>query len=280
MKPVVTNDPNEALNKKTFVFDLDGTVLNSKNEFPIETKNLVLNILKKGGNVVFATGRMHVSAKKLLDNVFGRDFFPIISYNGAVIYVPGDGFIFEKTLDFETTFDVIDFLRNEGIHVQTYVDDKLYSEKDDDEIKLYSKHADVPYYLVEDLKALHNPPIKILAIGEKEKLDSLITPLQSIVGEKATAFKSFSIFLDIVPSDANKGIALKFLADYLKFDLKNTVVFGDNENDIYMFNVAGIKIAVDNAVEKLKEVADFVSKSNEENGVFYAFTRLFPEYIW
>jgi len=280
LKPVVTNDPNEALNKKTFVFDLDGTVLNSKNEFPIETKNLVLNILKKGGNVVFATGRMHISAKKLLDNVFGRDFFPIISYNGAVIYVPEEGFIFEKTLDFETTFDVIDFLRNEGIHVQTYVDDKLYSENDDDEIKLYSKHADVPYYLVEDLKALHNPPIKILAIGEKEKLDSLITPLQSIVGEKATVFKSFSIFLDIVPSDANKGIALKFLADYLKFDLKNTVVFGDNENDIYMFKVAGTKIAVDNAVEKLKEVADFVSKSNEENGVFYAFTRLFPEYIW
>ncbi|WP_448377053.1 Cof-type HAD-IIB family hydrolase [Fervidobacterium sp.] len=267
-------------NRRTFVFDLDGTVLNSKNEFPKETKDIVLNILEKGDNVVFATGRMHISAKKLLNSVFNEDKFPIISYNGAVIYVPGNGFIFEKTLDFETTFKVIDFLRSEQIHVQTYVDDKLYSEKDNEEIKLYSKHADVPYYVVGDLKLLPNPPIKILAIGEREKLDSLIAPLQNIVGNKASVFKSFSIFLDIVPAGANKGIALKFLANYMNFELQNTVVFGDNENDIYMFNVAGTKIAVENAVEKLKEVADFVSKSNEENGVFHAFANLFPEYIW
>jgi len=264
--------------KRTFVFDLDGTVLNSKNEFPQETKRIVLNILENGDNVVFATGRMHISAKKLLENVFGKDIFPIISYNGAVIYLPEKGFIFEKTLDMETSYRVIDFLRERNTHVQTYVDDLLYSEKDDDEIKLYSKHADVPYYVVDDLKALPHPPIKILAVGEAEKLDLMIEPLKSIVDGRANVFKSFSIFLDIVPSDANKGIALQFLAEHLNFDLSKTIVFGDNENDIYMFNVAGMKIAVENAVEKLKEVADFVSKSNEENGVLHAFNTLFPEY--
>jgi Cof subfamily protein (haloacid dehalogenase superfamily) len=266
-------------NKRTFVFDLDGTVLNSKNEFPQETKRLILNILDSGDNVIFATGRMHISAKKLLENVFNEDIFPIISYNGAVVYVPNVGFIYEKTLDIETAHKVIDFLRERKIHVQTYVDDKLYSEKDNEEIKLYAKHADVPYYVVDDLKAIEHPPIKMLAIAEQGILDNLIEPLKEIVNQKANVFKSFPIFLDIVPADANKGNALKFLANYMGFDLKNTVVFGDNENDIYMFEVAGKKIAVENAVDKLKEVADFVSKSNEENGVLYSFVHLFPEYL-
>ncbi|ABS60322.1 MULTISPECIES: Cof-type HAD-IIB family hydrolase [Fervidobacterium] len=264
---------------KTFVFDLDGTVLTPKNEFPLETKELIMNILKKGDNVVFATGRMHISAKKLLDRVFGEDVFPIISYNGAVVYVPDKGFIFEKTLELSTAHKVIDFFRRNNIHVQTYVEDILYTEKDNEEIKLYSKHAEVPYTVVDDLKAIHQPPIKILGIGDQELLDRLIPDLKNVVGNSATVFKSFSIFLDVVPADANKGIALRFLADYLKFDLSETIVFGDNENDIFMFEVAGRKIAVSNAVEKLKEVADFVSKSNEENGVYFAFTQLFPEYI-
>ncbi|MGB9615213.1 MAG: Cof-type HAD-IIB family hydrolase [Fervidobacterium sp.] len=265
--------------KKVFIFDLDGTILNQKNEFPSETKELMLNIIKKGDKVIFATGRMHISAKKLLDSVFGSDIFPIVSYNGAVVYIPKKGFVFEKTLDLQTAHKVIDFFRSKNVHVQSYIDDILITEKDDDEIKLYAKHADVPYTVVEDLKSIKKPPIKMLGIGDPELLDSFMPDLKNIVYQKANVFKSFSIFLDIVPSDANKGIALKFLAEHLGFELKNTVVFGDNENDLFMFEVAGTKIAVANAVEKLKEVADFVSKSNEENGVYFAFAQLFPEYL-
>lgn len=266
--------------EKVFVFDLDGTVLNSKNEFPQEVVKIIQKILDKGNKVIFATGRMHISAKKLLDNVFnGKDLFPIISYNGAVVYIPSKGFVFEKTLDTKTAHKVIDFFRNVNTHIQSYVDDVLYSEKDNDEIKIYSKHAGVPYIVVQDLKTIEKPPIKMLGIGEASVIDNLIIPLKEQVNGSANVFKSFSIFLDIVPPEANKGIALKFLSDYLGFEMKDTVVFGDNENDIFMFEVAGTKIAVDNAVEKLKEVADFVTKSNDENGVLFAFNKLFPEYI-
>lgn len=265
--------------KRTFVFDLDGTVLNSRNEFPKEIKELVMNILSSGDLVVFATGRMHISTKKLLDKVFeGRVDFPIISYNGAVVYVPGEGIVFQRTLAKETADKIVDFFRPKGIHIQSYVDDKLYSEKDNEEIKLYSKHADVPYVVVEDLKKL-TAPIKMLAIAAADVLDNLIPEVKELVGDSASVFKSFPIFLDMVPPDANKGIALKFLSEKLNFDLHDTVVFGDNENDIFMFEVAGTRVAVQNAVEKLKEVADFVTLSNDENGVVHAFSVLYPQYL-
>ncbi|ODN30868.1 Cof-type HAD-IIB family hydrolase [Fervidobacterium thailandense] len=266
-------------NRRTFVFDLDGTVLNSKNEFPEEVKELVLNILSNGDLVVFATGRMHVSAKKLLDRVFeGRVDFPIISYNGAVVYVPGEGIVFKRTLTKETADKIVDFFKSKGVHIQSYVDDGLYSEKDSEEVKLYSTHADIPYVVVDDLKKLP-APVKMLAIASAEVLDNLIPEVKGLVGESANVFKSFPIFLDMVPPDANKGIALSFLAKKLNFDLRCTTVFGDNENDIFMFEVAGTRVAVQNAVEKLKEVADFVTLSNDENGVLYAFSVLYPQYL-
>ena len=265
--------------EKVFVFDLDGTILNSKNEFPSETRDAILKIAAKGDKVVFATGRMHISAKKMIDNVFGKsNAFPIISYNGAVVYVPNEGFIYEKTIPLDVTHMVIDFFRERHIHVHSYVDDILYSEKDDDEIKLYSKHADVPYTVVDDLKKLKEP-IKLLAVGQQQVLDAVVPVLHTQLNDKANAFKSFSIFLDIIPEGTNKGVALKFLADHLGFDLNSTIVFGDNENDIFMFDVAGMKITVENAVPRLKEVADFVSKSNEENGVLFALAKFFPEYL-
>ncbi len=265
---------------KVFVFDLDGTVLNSKNEFPKEIKELILNILRKGDKVIFATGRMHSSAEKLLRNVFGENVnFPIISYNGALAYLPGEGFVFEKYLKKDVVDRVIDYAREKKIHVQTYAGDKLWTEKDNDEIKLYSKHADVPYYVIENLKCLDESVFKALYVAKSEILDSIIDEVRSIAGKDAAVFKSFSIFLDIVPSDANKGIALEFLANKLGFKLKDTVVFGDNENDIFMFNVAGYKIAVGNAVEKLKEVADYVTSSNEENGVLQAFKKIYSDYV-
>jgi len=266
--------------QRVFVFDLDGTILNSRNEFPLETRDVVLNILTKGDKVVFATGRMLISAKKMLDRVFGDqgNVFPIISYNGAVVYVPTEGFIYEKTIPLDVAHMVIDFFRQRNIHVHSYVDDVLYSEKDDDEIRLYSKHADVPYTIVEDLKKLREP-IKLLGVAEAHTLDEIAPALQEITKGKANVFKSFPIFLDIIPEGTNKGIALELLAKHMNFDLSSTIVFGDNENDIFMFDVAGMKIAVENAVPRLKEVADFVSKSNEENGVFFALVKLFPEYL-
>lgn len=266
--------------ERIFVFDLDGTILNSKNEFPSETRDAILKIVEKGDKVVFATGRMHISARKMIDNVFGErsNAFPIISYNGAVVYVPDKGFIYEKTIPLDVAHKVIDFFRERHIHVHSYVDDILYSEKDDDEIKLYSKHADVPYTVVDDLKEL-KAPIKLLAIGEQQLLDAIVPVLQEELNGKASAFKSFSIFLDIIPEGTNKGVALKFLCDYMGFALSSTIVFGDNENDIFMFDVAGTKITVENAVPRLKEVADFVSKSNEENGVLFALAKFFPDYL-
>lgn len=262
-----------------FVFDLDGTLLKDDYTISKNTIEAIDKLSKQNHTIVFASGRMLISIRKIIQKYFSRDF-PIIAYNGAMVFVPNNGIIFEKTLDFETSKNVIEYLRIKNIHRQAYVNDKLFSEEDNDKIKFYSKHSDVEYILVNDLVELikQKKPTKLLAIDTPEKLDFIKKELDKL-NLKAEIFKSMNIFLDIVPQGIDKAIALHNLLEFLNIKNEKIIAFGDNHNDISLFKLADFSIAVENAVEELKNIADFVSKSNNEDGVFHAIAENFPEYL-
>lgn len=262
-----------------FVFDLDGTLLKDDYTISKYTIETIDKLEKQNHTIVFASGRMLVSIRKIIQKYFFRDF-PIIAYNGAMVFVQNNGIIFEKTLDYESSKKVIEFLRIKNIHRQAYVNDRLFSEEDNDKIKFYSKHADVEYKIVNDLVELlkQKEPTKLLAIDKPEKLDFIKEELDNL-NLKAEIFKSMNIFLDIVPKGIDKAIALNNLLEYLNIKEEKIIAFGDNHNDISLFKMADFSIAVENAVEELKNVADFVSKNNNEDGVFYAIAENFPEYL-
>ncbi|MBT1248128.1 MULTISPECIES: Cof-type HAD-IIB family hydrolase [unclassified Thermosipho (in: thermotogales)] len=261
-----------------FVFDLDGTLLNNNYTISEKTINFIKSLEKCGHKLFFASGRMLISIKKVVEKFFEKEY-PIIAYNGGMVYLPEEGIVFEKSLDFSSAKKVIEFLRSENVHRQIYVDDKLYGEEDNDEIKFYAKHASVDYYIVDDLVKLLRKklPVKILSIVDKEKIKLLKDKLNSLNLE-IDVFKSMDIFLDIVPKDINKGEALEFLIK--KLDLKGEIVaFGDNYNDIPLFKVANISIAMGNASNDVKREADYIAPSNNEDGVYSALVELFSDCI-
>ncbi|SHH44743.1 Cof-type HAD-IIB family hydrolase [Thermosipho atlanticus] len=262
-----------------FVFDLDGTLLKKDNTISPNMVALIKRLDKNNHRIVFASGRMLISIRKIVEKYFQK-MFPIIAYNGAMVFIPNKGIIFEKTLDFQTSKEIIELLRNKNIHRQAYINDELFSEEDNENIKFYSRHAGVEYKVVEDLIELikHKNSTKLLAIDSPMKLDKLKEELENL-NLNAEIFKSMNIFLDIVPKDVNKAIALKYLLKTLKAEHEKLIVFGDNHNDIPLFKFADFSIAVGNAVTELKKIADFVSKTNDEDGVYYALTEKFPEFL-
>ncbi|EKF50353.1 hypothetical protein H17ap60334_00405 [Thermosipho africanus H17ap60334] len=262
-----------------FVFDLDGTLLKDDYTISKNTIELIKELETHNQTIVFASGRMLVSIRKIVKKFFSKDF-PIIAYNGAMVFVPNEGIIFEKTLDYENTKKTIEFLRTKNVHRQAYVNDELFTEEDNEKIKFYSKHSDVNYKVVNDLIELikSKEPTKLLAIDSPERLDIILEELNNL-DIKAEIFKSMNIFLDIVPKDINKAIALNNLLKYLNLENEKIIVFGDNHNDIPLFKMADFSVAVENAVDELKNVADFVSKTNNEDGVYYAIAKNFPEYL-
>ncbi len=251
---------------KIFVFDLDGTILQDSHDIHPKNLEAIEKLMEIGKEIVFASGRMLPSIVKLLKRYFSEQF-PLIAYNGSVAWLPESGRILDVKIDPLTAKKVVTVLREMKIHRQAYVDDKLVVEEENDHAKAYSEHSQIELTVVPDLAEFvsQKGATKLLAIDEPQRLDSVINHLRQIFPELAI-FKSFANYLDFVPAQVDKGRALKLIAEHKKWDLKDAVAFGDNDNDIPLLKAAGLKVAVRNGTDALKEVADVVVEENTKGG--------------
>lgn len=114
---------------------------------------------------------------------------------------------------------------------------------------------------------------KILLMGEESALDQLAPVLRQCYGEKVHITKSKPCFLEITDSSVNKGVALAALAEHFGIDRSEVMAIGDSFNDLEMINYAGLGVAMGNARPEIKEQADIVTATNEEDGVAEAIER-------
>jgi len=277
------------LNYKTVVLDIDGTILDDELKISIKTIDLLKTIHRKGISIIFCTGRMLDSAHHIINKYFGTDQFPIISYNGSLITIPGElKPIFHHFIDNETAAKIIEFLRSKRCHRQAYINNQLIVEEDNDQIKHYAAHAGINYLVVESLTELIRSNCtksgtkvdKILAIGQPEFLHEIEKDSLNLFSKKVNIFKSFSIYLDYIPNTTNKGIATLELLQYLNLNPKQTIMIGDGDNDIYAFEVVGYSIAMANATPKLKKAATLcLDKTNNEEGVYHILSHLYSDLL-
>jgi len=269
---------------KNIVLDIDGTLIDDHLELSDRTIRAINTLADAGKRIIFCTGRMHGSTVKIIEKFFPGRVFPIISYNGSMVIIPGRAEpVIHHKIDPQTSKEIIRFLRENGVHGHIYVDDRLISEVDNDEIQNYSVHSGMDYSIVDDLIEFidkKDAPVKILAIGEPEILESVERTGIAQFSDKVNIFKSFSIYLDFIPKATNKGIALEELADYMNFNLNETMMIGDGDNDVFAFEVVNYSVAMQNATPKLKEYADSITeKDNNNEGAYHALARIFGDLI-
>ncbi len=153
-----------------------------------------------------------------------------------------------------------------------------------DRTTLYTANRDISYYTVHESFVATIPLVfceaekmdpntqflKVMMIDEPAILDQAIARIPQEVKEKYTVLKSAPYFLEILDKRVNKGTGVKSLADVLGIKPEEIMAIGDQENDIAMIEYAGVGVAMDNAIPSVKEVANFVTKSNLEDGVAFA----------
>lgn len=258
---------------KLIAIDIDDTLLNEHNQVTEATKQALKAAQEAGVTITLATGRMYASAKQVAKQIELN--VPIITYQGSLVKTLMDEkVLYQRDVPQDAALELLDYVKEHQLHLQLYVNDTLYGIEDNARIQAYSKNSNIPYKIEPDFNSLITQPNhKMLIIDEPEVLDSHIPILQEKLGHVLHITKSKPNFLEFMHKQGTKGEALKHLAEYFNCELSETIAIGDAWNDREMIQVAGLGIAMGNAIESLKELADFVTLSHNEDGVAFAINK-------
>ncbi|PKM66013.1 MAG: hypothetical protein CVU95_12905 [Firmicutes bacterium HGW-Firmicutes-2] len=250
---------------KLIAIDLDDTLLNDQLEISTENKKAIIEMENIGIHVVFCSGRAKASMMKYVKEVGIHDKEDyIISYNGAVIDRFDGERVFYKPINKENLIELIDIGRVHNIDTQLYTDE-IMVEKYTEKTKLYEELSGLPIKVVGDLKEV-DESIKVLynhVAGEA--LEKLRLELTDKFGHSFNIFYSKSHYVEVLHKEANKGLAVKNLAESLGIGREEIVAIGDGFNDVAMIEYAGLGIAVKNAHDGVKTKADYITVSDNNN---------------
>lgn len=257
---------------KLVAIDIDGTLLNSNHEITPRVKDALQKANAQGVNIVLCTGRPLPGVSQQLKELelYGENDY-VITYNGSLVQATKSNEIISRyTLSYEDFLEIEMYSRKIGVHLHTIDDSTIYTANRD--IGKYTIHEatlvnmPVKYRTVDEMGPELNI-IKMMMIDEPEILDPAIEQLPLTLTEKFTTVKSTPFYYEIMNKNASKGNALAKLAEHLGLKQEETMAIGDNENDLSMIAYAGIGVAMGNATENVKTVANVHTASNDEDGV-------------
>lgn len=259
---------------QVLVLDLDGTLTNSKKEISVPTKQALLEIQEAGKTVVLASGRpingVAPLAKELKMDCFGGY---MLSFNGARITKCSTGeIIYNRTLSPEIIKPVYDYVKTfPGLDIISYTDTQILSGiKPNKYVEIESRINSMEVVPVEDFPAVLNFPVnKLLITGEPEILETLIAPLQKQYHGLLNIYRSEPFFLEIMPRNIDKAQSLQKLLNSIGLTADAMICCGDGYNDLSMIEYAGLGVAMENAQPIIKESADFITRSNDEDGILH-----------
>lgn len=252
---------------KLMAIDIDDTLINDDKEVTPATQEALEKAVAKGVVVTLATGRAYASAQALARQT-GLNV-PIITYQGALVKnLMDEKVLYERYVPYEAGKKLYDFCIENNLHLQTYIDDKLYAREENQKLIDYATLNGTKYHIEPDFeKLLSKPTPKFLIIDAPDYLDEISPVLRELLGDGVHITKSKPHFLEIMHKEGTKGAALTFLAEHFGCDLSETIACGDSWNDHEMLEAAGLGVAMGNAIAPLKEIADYVTASNNEDGI-------------
>ena len=265
---------------KLVAIDMDGTLLNSKKELLEETKQYFKDFHKKETDtlLVLCTGRPESGIRPYLKDLgYLEENHYIISQNGANIYESRTGKrVMDAFLDSAAIQKWIELGKKHGISVMGagvdyyYCFDQEPTEWMEFDVKLVTgKLKRIP-----TKESLNTDFYKILLMGDEEQLNEFETFIPEEWRDEFYVVRSQKYLVEVLTKGVNKAFGLEKLAQKLNIEPSEIVAIGDAANDIEMLEYAGLAIAMGNASEEVKAIADIVTDTNENNGVIKAIDKL------
>lgn len=253
-------------NKKLFIFDIDGTVLDDNKTIPVKTKQAIKE-LSESYEVAIATGRNRAMAKDVINELGITNY---IVCNGAAAYYNHEplytNFLDKEDLDdlialadkhkHQVVYETIDHLRRRN----EIPNDRM--KKGMDYVGFSVPEFDLNFHQAQSL-------VQCLLFVSEEEMEMYNNQFSHF-----RFVRWYKTGVDVLPADGSKFLTIKILAQHLGIQLKDVVAFGDGMNDIEMIKNVGLGIAMGNAEKEVKEVANRITDSNGNDGISNALRQL------
>ena len=248
--------------------DIDGTLTDDRKKISSLTLETLIEAEKKGIRLVLASARPAPGLFSIRDQLKMEQFGGILmSYNGGKITDCEGNTFYEISMDFATTRRILRFL--EELPVTVIVDDgKMFyvTDKNGYKVEYECRNNQMQCIEVDNLADwLTFSPIKLLLAVDPMKIYEVQEQIRNFLPEDLTVVRTAAFYLEIFSRRINKGQGLCDICKILKIDVKNSIAFGDSENDIPMLKAAGIGIAMKNAEMDVKKASDMCTLSNKED---------------
>lgn len=271
------------MEKKIFFIDFDGTLMRDDKTISDKNREALRNAVDQGHYIALATGRAVSSGRRIAKELgLTRPGCYLVAYNGGTIYdFSADCILSNKRLPIEYAEYLLREATEAGIHIQTYSDTQVLAAERSKELDFYTKKTGMPCRITGNLNSmLYEEPPKMLLIDleHKERLEAFQQAHAEWEKEKCSSFFSCKEYLEYCPLGANKGYGVAFLCDFLGVPVEHAVAIGDEENDISMIRNAGVGVAMKNAVQSVKDAADYITEhDNNEDGVAEVIEKFSPD---
>lgn len=256
---------------KLIALDMDGTLLTSDKIITENTKNAIKAAENKGIKIVLASGRPLKGLTRYLEELdlfSGNDY--VLSYNGGLVQNTRTEQIVSKiSLSGADLKRIYEVSKKANINIHAFsAKNGLITPK----VSKYTQYeADMngidvtikDFNTVDDNEDI----IKIMMVDEADILDPAIEKLPKELYEKYSIFKSAPFFLEFTNKEVDKGLGLKKLGEHLGIRQEEIIACGDAGNDLSMVKYAGLGVAMGNAIEEVKNAANFITASNDEDGI-------------
>lgn len=259
------------MKRKMLVLDLDGTLTNSKKEITPRTQECLRKMQEQGHVVVLASGRPTPGMRGVVDTLHMKERGGyLLSYNGARIANAKTGeVVCQIQLPTQYLPQLHSFAVENGIGLISYEDDCIITDRPHDEfMQLEAWINQIPIKDVENFVQYVDFPInKCLMTAPHDRAPALERELAAKFVGKMSIYRSEPHFIEIMPLQVDKAASLKRLLDHLHMDVSDVIACGDGYNDISMLRFAGMGVAMANAYDAVKAEADYITLSNDEDGV-------------
>ncbi|MGG1440724.1 Cof-type HAD-IIB family hydrolase [Brevibacillus laterosporus] len=257
-------------NYRMIVLDLDDTLLQDDHTISTRTKSALMKAQEAGVKVVLASGRPTYAMTHIAEELELEKYGSfILSFNGAkIINCKTKEELFSSTLPVETVHELYDISKKEQVGILSYDGDDIVAETVTAYTKKESEITGMNIKEVESFpQAITRPVVKVLMVDDPTKLAIVEKKLQKQLEGQLSVMRSKPFFLEFTEAGVDKGTSLHQLINKLGIEQAEVIAIGDSYNDLAMITFAGLGVAMGNAPDDIKEVADYVTDTNMNHGV-------------